>query len=291
MKKLLMAAAVIGSVVFFSSCNSAGSSDPKAVLISFFDALSKKDISAARKYATAESKTMLDMMEMGMKAGADKDAKDEKYDKSNMEFGEPKIDGDKATIEVKEKTSGEATNFTMKKEGGAWKVAFDKASMMNMGMDKIKEKGIDNMDMNSIDSLGDKIKDGLEKIDENKEKVEDAVKKLQELGEGDRDTVLRTTKEGTRADIYENAVKGTALDTTDALGNLTRAAFLDKNYKVNLKAGDWEKAAEFLNGFSKDDIIPRLLRLTKTERDQLHQGALTNPAVGPASQIAMMTTP
>lgn len=179
MKKLLMAAAVIGSVVFFSSCNSAGSSDPKAVLISFFDALAKKDISGARKYATAESKSMLDMMEMAMKAGGDKE-KDDKYDKSKMEFGEPKIDGDKATIEVKEKGSGEATNFTLKKESGGWKVAFDKASMMNMGMDKIKDGGMDNMDMNKIDSLGDKVKESLDKLDENKEKVEEAAKKLEE---------------------------------------------------------------------------------------------------------------
>lgn len=182
MKKLLLAAAVI-TTVFFSSCNSANSNDPKAVLVSFFDALAKKDISAARKLSTAESKSMLDMMEMGMKMGTDKETKDDKYDKSKMEFGEPKIEGDKATIEVKEKGSGEATNFTLKKESGAWKVAFDKASMMTMGMDKMKEKGIDSMDdikdMN-IDSLGDKVKEGLDKLDENKEKIEDAAKKLEE---------------------------------------------------------------------------------------------------------------
>ena len=182
MKKLLMAAVVI-TAVFISSCNSTNSNDPKAVLISFFDALAKKDISAARKLATAESKSMLDMMEMGMKMGNDKDSKDDKYDKSKMEFGEPKIEGDKATIEVKEKTSGEATNFTLKKESGAWKVAFDKASMMTMGMDKMKEKGMDASDslqnMN-IDSLSDKVKEGLDKLDENKDKIEDATKKLEE---------------------------------------------------------------------------------------------------------------
>lgn len=182
MKKLLMAAAVISTVLFFS-CNSTNSSDPKAVLTSFFDALAKKDISAARKLATAESKSMLDMMEMGMKMGGDKDAKDEKYDKTKMEFGEPKIEGDKATIEVKEKASGEGTTFTLKKESGAWKVAFDKASMMTMGMDKMKEKGVDASDslnnMN-IDSLGDKVKEGLDKLNENKEKIEDATKKLEE---------------------------------------------------------------------------------------------------------------
>jgi hypothetical protein len=96
---------------------------------------------------------MLDMMEMGM--NMDKSSKDnDKYDKSKMEFGDAKIDGDKATIAVKEKGSGETMNFTMKKEKGAWKVAFDKASMMNMGMEKMKEKG-----MNPVDSLNKAMDD------------------------------------------------------------------------------------------------------------------------------------
>ncbi len=180
MKKLVMAAVVI-SAVFFSGCKGTDTNDPKAVLTSFFDALQKKDIGAARKLATAESKSMLDMMEMGMKMGGDK--KDEgKYDKSKMEFGDAKVEGDKATVAVKEKTSGETTNFTLKKEGGGWKVAFDKSSMMNMGMDKMKEKGLDMdstinhgldkmKDMN-VDSLGDKMKEGLDKLKEATEKLE-----------------------------------------------------------------------------------------------------------------------
>ncbi|MFZ4056597.1 MAG: hypothetical protein ACOYKE_00595 [Ferruginibacter sp.] len=150
MKKLLFAAAIISSAVFFASCNGGGG-DPKTTLIAFFDALSKKDIEGARKLATAESKSMLDMMDMAMKMS--KDTKEtEKYDKTKMEFGEPKIEGDKATIAVKEKTSGESTNFTLKKEGGAWKVAFDKTSMMQMGMDKVNEKG-------GMDSITNAIKD------------------------------------------------------------------------------------------------------------------------------------
>ncbi len=169
MKKLLLAVAVVGAA-FITGCNSVDSSNPKAVLMAFFDALTKKDIAAARKLATAESKSMLDMMEMGMKMGDKKDNKDEgKYDKTKMEFGEPKVDGDKATIEVKEKASGEATTFTLKKEGGAWKVAFDKSSMMNMGMDKMKDggensmdklnEGLDKMKNLNLDSLSDKMKE------------------------------------------------------------------------------------------------------------------------------------
>ena len=179
MKKLLTAAFVC-TTVFFLSCNSTDNSNPKSVLISFFDALAKKDISAARKLATAESKGMLDMMEMGMKMGGG-DKKDDKYDKEKMEFGEAKVEGDKATVPVKDKNSGETTNFTLKKEGSAWKVAFDKSSMMNMGTDKIKEHG-DDMDStikNGLDKMKDINMDSLNgKLKESLEKLNDATKKL-----------------------------------------------------------------------------------------------------------------
>ncbi len=60
-----------------------------------------------------------------------------------MEFGEAKIEGDMATVPVKEKTTGEVVNYKLKKEDGKWKVAFDKASLMSIGMDQMKEKGVD----------------------------------------------------------------------------------------------------------------------------------------------------
>ena len=180
MKKLLTAALVC-STLFFVSCKSTDNSDPKSVLSAFFDALGKKDANAARKLCTAESKGMLDMMEMGWKMGTDK--KEEKYNKANMEIGEAKIEGDKATIPVKEKNSGETITYTLKKEGSAWKVAFDKSSMMNMGGDKMEEhgenldsavnNGLDKMKSMNMDSLNDKLKESLDKLD-------DATKKLKE---------------------------------------------------------------------------------------------------------------
>jgi hypothetical protein len=113
---------------------------------------------------------------------AKEDAKEtEKYDKTKMEFGEPKIEGDKATIAVKEKASGESTNFTLKKEGGEWKVAFDKASMMQMGMEKINEKGgIDSLQQDlgnlSTDSLNKAIEGAGQALD-SAQKVLDDLKK------------------------------------------------------------------------------------------------------------------
>jgi Domain of unknown function (DUF4878) len=185
MKKMLLAITVTASLLI-TSCNGGGG-DPKAVLMSFMDAMSKKDIAAAKKLATKDSEAMFSLMEMGMKN--DK-ASDMKFEKDKMEFGETKIDGDKATVAVKDKASGEGTNFILKKESGSWKVAFDKASVMQMGMDKMKEKGVDMNDVINkgtdamkninVDSISDKMKEGLEKLNENKDKIEDAAKKIEE---------------------------------------------------------------------------------------------------------------
>ena len=190
MKKMLLAVTVTATLLFVS-CN-AGGGDPKTVLMAFFTAMSKKDIAGAKKLATKDSEAMFSLMEMGMNAA--KENKDmDKFDNTKMEFGDTKIEGDKATVAVKEKTSGETTNFILKKESGSWKVAFDKASLMQMGADKMKEKGMDtNAAMDSLssgmdklkdmntDSLADKMKEGLDKLKELKEKNPEAMKKMEE---------------------------------------------------------------------------------------------------------------
>jgi Domain of unknown function (DUF4878) len=159
MKKLLVVLFAF-SALYISSCKSGGG-DPKAVLTGFFDAMAKKDIAAARKLATADSKGMFDLMEMGMKMKDNtvEDKTDEQFDKTKIEMGEAKIDGDRATVNVKEKKSGEAVDFVLKKEGGEWKVAMDMATMMNMGADKMKEKeGMSDEQMGNMKEEMEKFK-------------------------------------------------------------------------------------------------------------------------------------
>lgn len=177
MKRLSMVIAILTVSFIIKSCTGGIGGDPKSTLVAFFEALSKKDMEGARKLATADSKSMIDMIEMGMKMSKDsKDSKDmDKFDKTKMEFGEAKIDGDKATVPVKEKQSGELTNFTLKKESGSWKVAFDKASMMQMGMDKMKEKDpgaldslnshMDELKKLNVDSIKDLMNNGMKSLD------------------------------------------------------------------------------------------------------------------------------
>ncbi|MGH2565633.1 MAG: hypothetical protein ACRDE5_14045, partial [Ginsengibacter sp.] len=68
-----------------------------------------------------------------------------KFNKANLEMGDAVITGDMATVPVKEKSSGETTDFTLKKEDGSWKVAFDKSTLMGMAQKKMKEHGMGGM--------------------------------------------------------------------------------------------------------------------------------------------------
>jgi alpha-tubulin suppressor-like RCC1 family protein len=155
MKKFFVAA-LAACTLFVASCGGGAGSDPKATLIAFFEAMSKKDFTAAKKMATKDSETMINFIEKGTNTFGSKEKKDMDFDKSKVEFGDAKIEGDKATVTVKDKASGEGTNFTLKKEEGSWKVAFSKGGFMEMGMDKFQENGLD---MDKLEEGLDKLKD------------------------------------------------------------------------------------------------------------------------------------
>jgi len=88
-----------------------------------------------------------------------------KYEKENIEVGTAVIDGDKATVPVKDKKSGETTDFTLKKESGDWKVAFDKSTLMEMAQKKMKEHGFNGMHKEMNDSSGSINNRSMENID------------------------------------------------------------------------------------------------------------------------------
>ncbi|MEO6637352.1 MAG: hypothetical protein ABIN25_03680 [Ginsengibacter sp.] len=182
MKKILFSLISI-AIIGMAGCKSS-TGDPQSVLNHFLDALNNKDLQEAKKYTTKDSEGMLSMIEMGMKSIPDS-AKDVKYDKSNMEMSSPVINGDKATIHVKDKVSGEGSDFILKKESGDWKVAFDKGTLMNMAQDKMKEKGFDqnmpeglkNGDFN-MDSLQKALKEIPKEDMERAKKMMDSVSKI-----------------------------------------------------------------------------------------------------------------
>ncbi len=151
MKKIIISAFAV-SLMILAGCKTGGG-DPKAVLTNFFDALAKKDFTAVKKYTTKDSEGMLSMMQMGMERIPDT-SETMKFNRENLELGDAVINGDVATVPVKEKRSGETTDFTLKKESGDWKVAFDKSTLMEMAQKKMKEHGFGGMPHDMNDSLG-----------------------------------------------------------------------------------------------------------------------------------------
>ena len=170
MKKILFAISIL-CLGGFVSCTSGSSDNPNEVLSQFFDAMAKQDTVKIKALSTKDSEQMLSMMKMGMSmADAKKDL--EKYDKTKMEFGTAIISGDNAKVPVKDKASGETVNFPMKKEDGKWKVAFDKSSIMEMGMEKMKDsksnigdslqKGMDELKNINMDSMMQEVKKAID---------------------------------------------------------------------------------------------------------------------------------
>jgi hypothetical protein len=191
MKKIVFGLAMVASIVLFSCKSNSVSSEPKVALKSFFEAMAKKDIAAAKKFATDESSSMLGIMEIGMNdAGGKMDNMIKDFDMSRVEFGEPIIDGDKAKVPVKNKAENETLNFRLKKEKGVWKVAFDQNSMIEMFSELMKEKGVNLKDsigaaMNTIgnmDSIAVEMDKAMKEAGvDMKEATEEVKKSLKEI--------------------------------------------------------------------------------------------------------------
>ena len=181
MKKIMLLM-ITAFVVILAGCKSGGG-NPKTVLNHFFDALANKNIGEAKKYVTKDSEGMLGMVEMGMKNMPDSSS-EMMYKKENMEMGDAVISGDRATIPVKDKKSGEETDFVLKKESGDWKVAFDKSTLMEMAQKKMKEhwiNGMGGMDsgMNkNMDSLHNHLKNISKEDMEHAKKMMDSAKNI-----------------------------------------------------------------------------------------------------------------
>jgi hypothetical protein len=163
MKKVLSSLVlIITAAVIIAGCKgSASNAGPKEVLAAFFEKLSKKDLDGAAKLATKDSKSALDMMKKGfemaekMKGTSGASEQDPSEEFKDIEIGEAKINGDMATVPMRNKKKNEEIEFPVKKEDGEWKVDFSMATLMKMGMEQQNKRSMSN-------ESGD---DSLEKVD------------------------------------------------------------------------------------------------------------------------------
>ena len=196
----ILAVAVIALAIAGCKGKDGVADNPKAVLIAFFERMSKKDLEGAAKLATKDSKGTMDMMKKAMDMaekmkGTQKEDDDPAEDFKNMEVGDAKIDGDNATVAVTNKKKNETVDFPLKKEGGSWKVDFSMGTLMKMGMDKAKQDGkeidqedIDKMKNFNMDSLQNQINSALDTVKkalspENMDKMKDAMKELEKMSQ------------------------------------------------------------------------------------------------------------
>ncbi len=142
------------ALLFSIGCKS--DSDPKVVLSQFFEALSKKDMKKAKSLATQNSQQMLDLMSSDMVSENKKE--DSKFNKDQLIFKDAVINGETASVEVLDKNEKNgAMTFLLKKEKGDWKVAFDKETIIGIGMKAALENG----DKEKADSAIKTLTDGL----------------------------------------------------------------------------------------------------------------------------------
>jgi Domain of unknown function (DUF4157) len=94
---------------------------------------------------------------------------------------------------------------------------------------------------------------------------------------------------GRIASLHLGALENPLVGKDANVAVLTRAAYLDVNYENARARGDWQAAAEFLNGFDEPGIVSRLGKLDIDQMDAVRAGAVANPKLGPGSAAAVVS--
>ena len=124
--------AVCGALVMIfavTACSLLNSSTPTATFKAFYEASKKKDAAGMKKSLSKGTLDMFDKLAKeqnkstdDMLKEVDKDDKSEKMPETRNE----KINGDTATLEVKNDKTGKWDPLPFVKENGEWKIALDK---------------------------------------------------------------------------------------------------------------------------------------------------------------------
>ncbi|MGB7924780.1 MAG: nuclear transport factor 2 family protein [Pyrinomonadaceae bacterium] len=140
MKRLAINALMIGIVAVAlvgAACNRGAGASPTATFTAYYEASKNKDVEGVKKtfskttlelferQAKEQNKTVDEMFKTGM---------ERKPLTGNMpELRNEKINGNDATLEVKDEQSGRWDTLTFVKEDGQWKIALDKMGTQSPG--------------------------------------------------------------------------------------------------------------------------------------------------------------
>jgi len=183
-------------LLVLGSCNSNNAGSPKNTVSAFIDASKEGNLEEVKKHISKSDLSLIQMGEnflaalnpTGAKDMKDKMAKEfkEKTANADINIGDEKIDGDKATVDVSFKYEGksETRPFSLIKEDGKWKVSLMSTGMKNAGTNEaeIKET-IKNINIDSIQQALKMGMDEMNKIDKDSMKImmQQAAKEIEKL--------------------------------------------------------------------------------------------------------------
>lgn len=118
-------------VIAVAGCGWLGGSSPTAAMLSFYEASRNQDTTAMKKYLSKASIDMMEKMAKERNKSLDEYLKDGKLGRGDKDPKVPevrneKIDGDKATLEIKDAERDKWETIPFVKEDGSWKIALDK---------------------------------------------------------------------------------------------------------------------------------------------------------------------
>ena len=121
--------AALAVILAVSACSLLNRSTPTATFKAFYEASNKKDVAAMKKTLSKGTMDMFDKLAKEQNKTTDEMLKSfDKEDKNQKmpETRNEKIDGDTATLEVKNDKTNKWDTLPFVKENGEWKIALDK---------------------------------------------------------------------------------------------------------------------------------------------------------------------
>jgi outer membrane biosynthesis protein TonB len=89
--------------------------------------------------------------------------------------------------------------------------------------------------------------------------------------------------------MYLGAIGNKKVGSGSAIAKATKITYLDYNFEVESRKGNWSRAAYYINTFSPDDIRKRLAKATTDHLQALHAGAVDNAELGVDSAAAKVS--
>ena len=129
--------------------------DPKNVVSAFFNALATKNFYTAKSYTTGDSEGMMNMAQLVMQKIPDS-SQQLFFGTNDLVLGNAVINGDYATVPVKNKNSDKTVDFSLHKENGQWKVSMNISTVLQMTRQQPKYSGMNDslLNLNSATGAG-----------------------------------------------------------------------------------------------------------------------------------------